>query len=89
MNLIKQLFCITLCIAPCLAGPAHAADTPEWDEVISAEALREDLTALYGGLRAAHPDLFAHRAKSEYDEKFESMLKSLNEPMRRFDAQLM
>ncbi|MEL7024266.1 MAG: S41 family peptidase [Pseudomonadota bacterium] len=89
MNLVKQLLCVTLCISASLGATVLAADTPDWDEMIAPEALQEDLTALYEGLRESHPDLFAHRSKTEYDAKFKSMLNSLDEPLSRFDAQLM
>ncbi|WP_428409633.1 S41 family peptidase [Hyphococcus sp.] len=65
--------------------PTASAGETEWSETISAEAAQADLDALYDGLRSGHYDLYAHRPKGEYDEKYAETRAALDAPLSRFE----
>ncbi|MEZ5460528.1 S41 family peptidase [Dokdonella sp.] len=72
---------------------AHAsAETPaspaKEGSIHSAEAARSDLKQLYETLQVSHFDLFVHRSRSEYDQRYESLLKALDSPISQFELQV-
>ena len=63
--------------------------TDDWNKMIPAQVLKIDLGLLYTGLNSAHPNLYAHRPKLEYDAFYAEMLKSIDRPQSRLDAQIL
>lgn len=72
-------------VAASEASPDASADQTPAD-LISAEVIRSDLTALYNSLAAAHANLYAHRPKAQYDEDFDALMASVDGPMSRLDV---
>ncbi|WP_394003223.1 S41 family peptidase [Luteimonas sp. WGS1318] len=84
--LLVSLLCLPACAAQ---PPSEAAAIPApIDAPIPAAALREDLDTLYAQLQAAHYDLFARRAKVDYDALYTTMRSELDTPLSRQEAQL-
>lgn len=75
---------ITACSMP-TAPPTVNAD----DEVqFSAAQLQEDFAALYSGLQRAHYDLYARRAKADYDARYAQMRAALTQPLTAYQASI-
>jgi hypothetical protein len=51
----------------------------------TAAQAREDLTALYQGLQSGHFDLYAHRDKADYEQKFRDTIAQLDQALTPFD----
>ncbi len=66
-------------------GSQAAAAEPDWSDTITPKAAREDLDALYAGLKSGHFDLFANRTREAYDQKFSEVYAGLDSPLTRFD----
>ncbi len=56
---------------------------------LSAEAVRQDLRALYGGLESGHFDLFANKTRAEYDAVYDATYVSVTDPMTPDEAQIL
>lgn len=67
----------------------ESKDTVDWNQKISVEDLQTDLKQLYMGLKNAHPDLYIHRSKSEYDAFYLQTLQQIDRPKSRFDTQVL
>lgn len=70
-----------------LAASAGAQEAPQ--DVLSPEAVREDFSALYTGLREAAYDLNAFTPEAMYEQRYQEMLATIDAPMSRLDAQVM
>lgn len=63
---------------------AETAATPDGTSVLlSAEAARADLAALYRGLQSAHYDLYANRSRQDYDALYAQTQAQLDAPLNR------
>ncbi|MEM6638786.1 MAG: S41 family peptidase [Pseudomonadota bacterium] len=87
MNLTQpaHLLCFLLALLALAPIRTVAADS----DLVPVKALRADFISLYEQLQSAHADLYAQRAKAEYDARFEAELAALTSPMTRFDATLL
>ena len=68
-----------------LSTSALADESAGWSASVTPEAAREDLAALYDGLRSAHYDLYVNRPKSEYDALYAETAGALEEPRAAFE----
>lgn len=71
--------------------PACAASTTEptvaaTPATLTAEAVREDLDALYTGLQASHYDLYARRPRAAYEALFQQMRADIDAPLPASEA---
>ena len=78
----------TLLALLCLPAGTALAQPNDWSDTVSAHAAREDLAALYAGLRSAHYDLYAHRPRPEYDALYEQTKDALDAPLTRYELLL-
>ncbi len=69
-----------------IAAPACAAEPAA--DMYSSAALKGDFADLYTGLKESHFDLYARRAKGEYDARYREMRRNLKTPMSRDEAQV-
>ena len=76
---------VLLCGVSLLAQQARAQDAQP-NGPYSPAALRAELAHLYDSLQSVHVDLFVHRAKSDYDERFDASLRAIDRPLRRLDV---
>ncbi len=65
-----------------------ATEATVLDPEFSARDVRAEFEELYTRLRASHYDLYARRAKPEYDAFYASMRKGFDRPMRLSELQL-
>ena len=70
LSVTIPLFVALLFSPPWVAASEASPDDQTPADLISAEVIRSDLTALYNSLAAAHANLYAHRPKAQYDEEF-------------------
>lgn len=80
---IRFLLVLLAAIA-CLTPPASvhaAAPEPAPSAETAADVVRADFATLYRTLREAHFDLYAHRAKADYDRAYRTMAASIRGPM--------
>ncbi len=82
----RHIFAFALVLSSA-SGPAAAADV-DWEQTFQPKQLQEDFASLYRGLRSAHADLYAHRSKAAYDQRYETMLKRFTRPLTRLETQL-
>lgn len=86
-----------LAAAACAASPETSysiTDVPplppsafaEEERDLSPEKLREDLTALYEGLKSAHYDLYARQSSAAYDALYNALLDELDQPLKPSEA---
>ena len=84
--IMRHLLSVVLLCGLCLlARPASTQDAQP-GEPYSPAVLRGELAHLYESLQSAHVNLFVHRTKSEYDERFNASLRAIDRPMRRLDV---
>ncbi|GJL93553.1 S41 family peptidase [Hyphococcus sp.] len=75
-------FAIAICT---IFSRAAAAEEQDWSQLIAPDVAREDLAALYDGLKSGHYDLYIHRPKPEYDALYQQTMASLDAPLSRFE----
>jgi C-terminal processing protease CtpA/Prc len=84
------LFSLLMSVITTFSGISLAQENvDDWNEMISAEDLKLDLNLLYTKLASAHPDLYVHRTKTEYDEFHRQMLSNIDRPQSLFDTQVL
>jgi hypothetical protein len=76
----RRLHALLVALAIASFATAAAAQAPPAATVPAAD-IRADFDALYGGLKAAHYDLYARRPRAEYDALFARMRRALDEPL--------
>jgi hypothetical protein len=77
-----------VCAAFMLAAPTVVTAAEPNERRFSADELRADFDELYGRLQASHFNLYARRAKGEYDALFATMRASFTAPMTQVEAQV-
>ena len=81
---LLALACPLLATA-CSAAPApvatEAVSAPAAAAPVSVEDIRSDFDSLYTQLQASHYDLFARRARDQYDAQFERMRAQIDRPL--------
>ena len=89
MSIVRRSLATFLLTLLLVGLTAACAATPTATDVRYTPAqLREDLDALYAGLRAAHVDLYAHRSKAEYDALHRRMRAELDAPLTIAEARV-
>ncbi len=75
-----------LLLTAALSTSALAAKPGDSPPTYDAPSMREDLAALYDGLRSAHVALFAHRSEAEYDAFYARLQSELDRDFSLFEA---
>lgn len=73
---------VPLLLAACVAAQGSTQD----ETMLSAAAVRDDLSALYQGLQSGHYDLYAHTPKPDYDRLYAETRASIRDPMTPLEA---
>jgi hypothetical protein len=72
------------------AGAASAAGAAKADEArFAPEELRADFAQMYGGLKAAHFDLYAFTPQPDLDRRYAQLLGQPDRPMTRLEAKVL
>ena len=75
-------FCLVAAACNASTIPATEESRPSGAAKLwSADEIRGDLDSLYAQLRSSHYDLFARRARSEYDAEFKRMRGAIDKPL--------
>ena len=85
---VLRLLLSFLIIAHVLSAAAEepAGDNkPVW---FTPEQIQADFDYLYDGLQSANFDLYAFTGQDEFETRFQSLRRSFNQPMTRFDAEM-
>lgn len=85
-RLLSALFALGFCLAAaaCSANtaPATTGSKPrDMTKLWSVDDIRSDFDSLYSQLQASHYDLFARRARGEYDAEFKRMRAGIDKPL--------
>ncbi len=72
------------------SGTSRAQESvDDWNKMIPVNVLKSDLALLYSRLVRAHPDLYVHKPKAEYNKFYTQTLKSIDRPLSLFDTQIL
>jgi hypothetical protein len=71
------------------AAAASAASAPADEARFAPEDLRADFAQMYGGLKAAHFDLYAFTPQRDLDRRYAQVLGQIDRPMTRFEAKVL
>jgi hypothetical protein len=83
-----SLFTKVLPLVAALAAAPACAETPAVDKSYTPTELKADFDDLYKGLNSSHFNLYARRAKTDYDGRFRAMRRGIKTPMTRTEAQV-
>jgi hypothetical protein len=84
-RVLASLVLISQCISAAAQGTASNNEFP----VFTPEQIRADFEFMYEGLQSANFDLYAFTDRSEFDTRYRDIREDLDQPMTRFDAEML